>query len=131
LVYETHKEKLEEGYDAHHINGDEKDNFVENLKPEPHSKHIREHHKGTHHSEESKIKISESSKGKLKSKEIKQKMSEKKKGKNNPNYKISNQLIINIKIDIEKEDLTQRQIAKKHGVSQSTISRIKTIKLIF
>ncbi len=50
---------------------------------------------------------------------------EKMTGNDNPNYKYSKQKIFEIRIDIEKEDLTQKEMSKKHGVSKSTISRIK------
>ncbi len=102
LVYESFIGKLEEGYDAHHINEDKENNIPENLESKPHSKHTGDHHKGKTVSEETKIKI----------------------GKNNY-QKLSNQKIVNIENDIKIGNLTQKQIAIKHGVCTKTISRIK------
>jgi predicted XRE-type DNA-binding protein len=122
LVYEAFKGKLEEGYDAHHINEDKEDNFVENLESKPHGKHTEDHNKGTHHSEKTKKKISRSIKEKFKNGELNQK------GEIHSNFKLTNQKLIDIKTDIEKGNLTQREIAEKNGVSQSTISNIKNYK---
>jgi len=100
---------------------------------------------GKHHSEESKKKMSESKKGKFFSEKSKNKMSESKKGKyigennpnfgkglfckDNPNFKLTDQKIIDIQIEIEKKELNYRQMAKKHNVCISTISNIKLKKL--
>jgi hypothetical protein len=117
LVFETFKEKLKDGYDAHHINEDKEDNFVDNLESKPHSDHSRDHNKGKKHSYESKKKMSEN--------HIDYK------GENNPNFGkgITNQKIIEINTDIEKGELTQKEMTKKHEVSQSTIYKIKYKKL--
>jgi len=124
LVYETFKGKLEEGYDAHHINENKEDNFVGNLESKPHNEHSSFHNKNKIVSEETKKKISKSGKGRAVTEETRIKI----KGKNNPNYKITNQKIIDIRIDIEKK-LSQRKIANKYDVSQTTVSSIKTGKV--
>jgi len=160
LVHEAHIGKLEDGYDAHHINEDKEDNYVENLKQIPKFEHssfhkkgenhplfrkhhseetrkkISERHKGKHLSEEHKKKISKSKKeennplfGKHHSEETLKKMSDSRRGKNNPNFKMTNQKIIDIQIDLEKENLSQKHIAKKHSISQSTVSLIKREKI--
>jgi len=141
LVYEAHIGKLEEGYDAHHINGDEEDNFVENLESKEHSKHLRDHNIGKHFSEEHKKKLSKNHAnfkgenhyfyGKHHSEKTKIKISRYKKGENNPNYGkgISNQKIIDIQSDIKEGILTQIEISKKYNISQSTVSNIKNNKL--
>ncbi len=49
LVYETYIGKLEDGYNAHHVNGDRKNNFVDNLKSIPESEHHSFHTKGEKH----------------------------------------------------------------------------------
>jgi DNA-binding CsgD family transcriptional regulator len=111
LIYETFKEKLEEGYDAHHINENKECNFVENLESKPHSEHLKDHHIGKHHSEK-----------------IKKKMSENHtdfRGKNNPNHKLTEEQVIQIKLLLKEEILTQQEIADRFGVSISTISKIK------
>jgi hypothetical protein len=103
---------------------------------------FRELHKGSNHSEKTKKKISEKLKGennpnygKHPSEGIKEKMSKNRKGKciggNHTNFKMTNQKIIDIQSDIEKGDLNQRKIAKKHGVCQTMVSKIKTGKLCF
>ncbi len=46
LVFETFKEKLEKDYDIHHINKDEKYNYIDNLESKSHSKHVGDHNKG-------------------------------------------------------------------------------------
>ncbi len=116
LVYETFVEKLKDGCDAHHINEDTKDNFVENLESKEHGKHSKDHHKNKIISKETRIKMSSTRK-------------ERYKKENHPNYKITNQKIIDIVVDIKKEVLSQTEIAKKHGVCQKTISYIKTGKI--
>lgn len=65
----------------------------------------------------------------LKSKETKIKISESLKGDKNPNFKLTNQKRTDIETDIEKRIYTQTEIAKKHGVSQVTISNIKLKKI--
>ncbi len=137
LVYETHKGKLEEGYDVHHINEDEKDNFINNLEKMPKSKHLSFHHKGKKLLEEIKLKIGEKNKGKSPSLESRKKMSDSHSGEknhnfgknfygeNNPNYKIVNPKRIDIKNEIKIGKFSQRQIAKKYGVSRGTVQRIK------
>jgi hypothetical protein len=132
LVYETFKEKLGEGYDAHHISENKEDNFVENLKSIPESEHSNFHNPkgechrnfGKHHSEETKKKMNENHADF--------------RGENNPNFgkfgeesgnhKLTNQKISEIKIDIEKGDLTQMEMVIKYNISQSSISRIKNGK---
>jgi DNA-binding transcriptional regulator YiaG len=106
LVYETFKEKLEEGYDVHHINEDRENNFVENLESKPHGKHMSDHKTGKHHSEKTRIKTSEKMKGK--------------------NSKLTEYQVIKIKILLKEEKLSQQEIADMFGVSRLTISAIKT-----
>jgi len=129
LVFETFKERLKDGHDAHHINEDKEYNFINNLESKPHGKHIEDHRKGKKLSEETKNRISESSEGKILSEETKKKMSESKKGENHPNFKITNPKIIGIQIDIENRNLTQKEIGRKNRISQSMISKIKTGKI--
>lgn len=69
---------------------------------------------------EHKNKISESNKGKKLSEETKRKMSE--------SHRLSNKVYNDIEIDIEKGNLTQREISKKYEVCQGTISNIKRRK---
>jgi len=122
LVYETFNDyKLKSDECVHHDKDRNKENnILENLIMIPKKEHNKLHNpKGRLLSEETKIKISESNKGKKHSEKTKKIMSE-----NNLN-RLSNQKYIDIKIDIEKDDLTQRQIANKHGVVHSTVSKIK------
>ncbi len=44
--------------------------------------------------------------------------------------RLSNQKYTDIKIDIEKKELSQRKIAKKHGICHATVSRIKNGKIL-
>jgi len=92
---------------------------------------------GRHHTEEMKRKQSEKMKGKnnpmfgkYRTEESKKKQSEKMKGKyrgeNSSNSILTKKGIIEIKKLLEKEILTQKEIAEKFGVKQSTISNIKT-----
>jgi predicted XRE-type DNA-binding protein len=88
-------------------------------------------------SEDSKNKISNGNKNKYVSEETRNKMRKKslnrshskeirkKIGENNPNSKKIKQKIFDIKIDIEKKELSQIKIAKKYGFSRSTIQKIK------
>ncbi len=130
LVFETFVEKLKEGYDAHHINEDKENNIPENLESKQHGKHIENHRKGKKHSEKTKNKMSENHAdfkgqnapmfGKHHSNESKNKMSR------HNLHKLPYQKHIDICIDIEKGIYTQVEMAKKHGVDQTTISKIKT-----
>jgi len=129
LVFETFIGEITEGFNVHHIDGYKENNNLDNFKLMSESEHRSLHMKGKHHSIESKNKISESMKGKNHTEETKIKMSEKKIGEKHPNFKMTNQKIIDIQIDIEKGDLTQSIIAEKYGFSKSTISNIKTGKL--
>ncbi len=146
LVFEAFIGKLEEDCDAHHIDEYKENNIPKNLESKPHGKHMADHHKGKVFSEEHKKKISKNHVGmigKHHSEKTRNKMSEnhvgmiekhhseeskKKISENNPN-KLTNQKIIDIQIDIEKEKLSQRELAKKHGVCRYTIWRIKNGKL--
>ena len=131
LVFETFIGKIPENYDVHHVNEDKENNNLYNFKLMSEKEHRSLHKKGEnnplfgkHHSIKTKMKMS-----KPRSEETKMKMSKSKKGENNPNFKISNQKIIDIQIDIESGDYAQTEMAKKHGVGQTTISRIKNNKL--
>ncbi len=115
--------KLKENECVHHIDLNPENNNLNNFQLKTKSEHNSLHNKGKIFSGEHRKKISETRKKKFKSGEFNHKK------ENNPNFKIINQRIIDIKSDIEKEILTQRHMAKKHGVSQITISRIKTGKI--
>jgi len=104
---------------------------------------------GKHRSEETRKKISESNKGKILSEEIKNKISEKQKGKyhsektrkkisenhsntkgeNNPNHKLTEEQVIQIKLLLKDGKLTHKEIADIFGVSRITISCIKNNKI--
>jgi hypothetical protein len=132
LVFETFKGKLKDGCDAHHINEDKEDNFIDNLESKLHSKHIGDHNKKRIVSDDTKIKISNNHAdfkgenhpnfGKHPSKETREKMS-----KNNIR-KLSNQKHMNIENDIINGILTGKEMAEKYSVSRSMISAIKTGK---
>ena len=75
--------KVPEGYNIHHKNHNKLDNCILNLQLINASEHIKlhmtgenNHNYGKHHSEETKMKMSESHKGKTLSDETKQKISE-------------------------------------------------------
>jgi hypothetical protein len=122
LVYETFKEKLEEGYDAHHINEDKEDNYVENLESKPHSEHTGDHHIGKHHSNETRKKISKNHA------DIS--------GKNNPNFekylygentsnhKLNNKKVIQIKM-LFKLGFKNKEISNIYKVCEMTIYHIR------
>jgi len=91
---------------------------------------------GKHHSKENKKRISDKMKGekhymfgKHLSEETKKKKSEKMKGEKSPNSKLFEKDIVKIKIDLREGKLTQKQIAKKFNIDQSTISLIKNKKI--
>ena len=110
LMFENFKEKIKKGYDIHHKDENKENNTFDNFELKQHSEHTKNHvikennpFFGKHHSEDSRRKISNS---KI----------------------IPNQKYIDIKIDLKGKNLTQEKIAKKHGVSQTTISHIKNEK---
>ena len=94
LVFEDfYKIKLPSDIVIHHEDGDPKNNDIWNLVPMTPAEHNRLHHKGKHHTEETKKRISNSIKdeknpfyGKHHSDKTKQAISEKNSGVNNPNY---------------------------------------------
>jgi len=63
--------------------------------------------------------------GKHHSEETKRKQSEKMKGVNNPNSKLTVNDVIKVRVLLEKENMTQKEIAKIFGVNYMVISRIK------
>ena len=107
--------------ECNHKNGIKDDNRLENLEwctnSENHKHAFKiglecnkgENHPmfGKHHSDKSKKKISE----------------------NNPN-RLSNQKIIGIRNDINKKIFSGKEIAKKHKISESVVSRIRNGKLL-
>ncbi len=139
LVYEIHNYKLKYGEDVHHIDKNEKNNFIDNLMMIPEFIHDSFHTKGEnhplfgkHHSEESKKKMSEKKKGKYPSEESKKKMSEShvdSKGENNPNSILITQDVIQIKLLLKERKLIHQEIAEIFGVCRLTISAIKTGKI--
>jgi hypothetical protein len=132
LVYEAHIGKLEEGYDAHHINEDKEYNYIENLESKPHGKHTGDHNKGKILSEQTKNKISENHADY--------------KGENNPlfgvyrpgeksgNHKLKNGEVWLIKKILNSDyykskKITLEKIGKMFGVGISIISAIKHEKI--
>jgi len=59
---------------------------------------------------------------------ISEKLKDKYKGENHPRSKLTEKGIVKIKILLEEGNLTQKEIAEKFGISQTTISDIKTGK---
>lgn len=69
------------GYTIHHLNGDKKDNRIQNLQCVETRLHSRFHSKGRVHTKETKRKISQTKKGYKHTDETKKKLSDLKKGK--------------------------------------------------
>jgi len=95
---------------------------------------------GKHPSEETRKKLSEINKGennpnygKHPSEETRKKQSEKARGKykgeNNPSVILTEKDVIEIKMDLKEGKSTQRKIAEKFGIHESTISKIKLNKI--
>jgi len=123
LVYETFNKKLEKNYDVHHTNEDKENNFIDNLKSEPHSRHSKYHNKGKILLNETKIKISKTRKEEFKSGKLNYK------GENHPQHKLTEEQVIQIKLLLKEGILTQQEIADMFGVSRITISDIKRGKI--
>jgi len=144
LVFETHNNyKLKSDEDVHHIDFinilpeiSKENNNLDNLMMMSKSEHqklhmknisketkkkISEKKKGEHHSKETITKISESRKEKFKSGELKIL-----RGENSTNHKLTEEQVIQIKLLLKEGILTQQEIADMFGVSQLTISAIKT-----
>jgi len=108
LMYEIFNNyKLKKNECIHHIDFT-KDNILENFQVMTKKEHAILHRKGMKHSEKTR---------KL--------MSENNKGENGPNSKLTEQKVIQIRIDLDEGVLTQKEIGKKFGVSHVTISDIK------
>jgi len=110
LMYETHIEEIQEGCIVHHKDFT-KNNFMDNFQMMTNEEHTILHHTGLNHSEKSK---------KL--------MSDKSIGEKNPASTLTEQDIIQIRIDLDEGVLTQTEISKKFGVCHQTISLIKNRK---
>jgi len=111
LLFETFNNySLKKNEIIHHLDFT-KDNFLNNLQVMTKSEHHSLHNKGKIASEKSKKLMSENHADV--------------KGENNQNSILTEQDIILIKIDLCGGLLTQREIAKKFGVSYYTISDIK------
>ena len=125
LMYETHIEKIPEGCIIHHIDFT-KNNYLNNFQMMTKEEHLSLHHKD---------KISPM-RGKKRPEH-----SELMKGENHPMYgtkrpgeksghhTLTEQKVINIRIDLDEGILNQREIAEKFGVHSATISYIKNRKL--
>jgi hypothetical protein len=119
LVYETFKEKIEKGYDVHHINENKEDNFVENLESTLKFDHQSFHNKGEksswfgkHHSEKTKQLMS---------------VNAKQKGENNSYSKLTNKEVIQIKM-LFKLNFKNKEISRIYHIAQNTVSSIRTEK---
>jgi len=129
LMYETHIEKIPKGCVIHHIDFTT-NNFMDNFEMMTKSEHNSIHKKGENHpnygkhlSEETKKKQSEARKEKFKTGELNLK------GENGPNHILTEQDVIQIRIDLDEGILTQKEIGEKFGVSKSTIFAIKNRKI--
>jgi len=134
LIYENHIRKIPEGYVIHHIDFS-KDNFLENLQMMTKGEHNTVHHKNKIISEGTKKLMSENhadfkgEKHPMFGKHHSEKTKELKRGENNPNSILTEQNVIEIRIDLNEEILTQKEIGEKFGVCRKTISLIKHRKL--
>jgi len=119
LVYETHNNyKLKGDECIHHINENKLNNDLNNLKLNTKLDHNNFHNNknnspnlGKHFSEKTKLKMSENHIDF--------------KGENHPRHKLTEEQIIQIKLLLKEDILTQQEIADMFGVSRSMISHIK------
>jgi len=125
---------LEKNECVHHIDFT-KDNFLDNFQAMTKKEHTILHRKGMNHSEKTRKLMRENHAdfkgekhpmfGKHPSEKTRKLMSENNKGENGPNSKLTEQKVIQIRILLDEGILTQKEIAKKFGVSHVTISDIK------
>ena len=122
------------GYTIHHINGDKKDNRIQNLQCVETKLHSRFHSKGRKHTKESKEKISESKKGHKHSVETRQKLSNLKKGKEwTPNQRRAYQKRYENKATVCKHGIRnnkQRYALRKDGKYLKHNSNKKMLEMI-
>lgn len=117
LMYENHIGKIPAGYVVHHIDFTKND-FLENFQMMTNGEHSSIHKP----SEETRKLMSETKKEKFKNGELNYK------GEHNPNSTLTEQDVIEIRMDLNEGILTQKEIGEKFGVSHGTISMIKTGK---
>jgi hypothetical protein len=139
LLFETFIGEVPKGYDIHHKDFNQENNNFDNLIMMPKSEHSSLHNTNNKYCvgkillEETRKKMSESNKGKIFSEEHKRKISEKRIGKyigeNNPNRKLSNQDILDIRKSLELKLYTPKQLSWMFDISMATISRIKNNKI--
>jgi len=105
LVYEIFTGKPLISEFIHHKDKNKLNNFLDNLELIDRGKHSKKHNKGI--------------------KKLKGIMY----GEKSPNHKLTEKDIIEIKIDLNEGILTQKEIAKRFGVDQTTVSLIKNNKI--
>ena len=141
LMYETHIEKIPEGYVVHHKDKT-KDNFLDNFEMMTIKEHNTVHHKNKTTSEKTKKLMSEHTDnkgennpnyGKHQSEETRKLMSKQKKGENNSQSKLKNGEVWLIKKILNSDyyksgKINQTYIGKMFKVSIQTISKIKNNK---
>ncbi len=99
LVYKNFKNKIEKNYDVHHKDENKENNYYENLDYIKHSIHVGNH-------------------------KINNKI-----GENNPNHKLTEEQVIEIKFLLNENKSNIKYIAEKFNVSQKTIYMIKNMEI--
>lgn len=120
--------KLKTKEHVHHINGNKKDNRIENLKVLSASEHVSLHNKGKTLSKEHREALLKANIGKLASDEKKLKISISNRGEENSNHKLKEKDVLEIRERLKNGEKAWK-LSCIYRVNKSVIANIKARRL--